>query len=248
MRKLFYALSLTATLLFFFFITLADDVNKNTLRFFMSTGEVLDFNAELIDSISTTDNQQQLWIGDVCQTFAVEDIDSVWYMSSALRLSLPSIDFGRVSIGSNKRSNVTITNTSLYPETYRFFADGIFSAKWSGQEFTIGAGQSLDLDITFSPTQAMKYACSLSVLSSAADKGMMQLFVTGEGVESDLQEQETTQTPVEEEFDILLPEDVAADNFLDGFKIANFYGDYPVDVQYAARQPRKVMREVRVLF
>ena len=243
MRKLFYALSLTATLLFVCGNTLADDVNKNTLRFFMSTGEVLDFNAELIDSISTTDNQQQLWIGDVCQTFAVEDIDSVWYMSSALRLSLPSIDFGRVSIGSNKRSNVTITNTSLYPETYRFFADGIFSAKWSGQEFTIGAGQSLDLDITFSPTQAMKYACSLSVLSSAADKGMMQLFVTGEGVESDLQEQETTQTPVEEEFDILLPEDVAADNFLDGFKIANFYGDYPVDVQYAARQPRKVMRD-----
>ena len=140
MRKLFYALSLTATLLFVCGNTLADDVNKNTLRFFMSTGEVLDFNAELIDSISTTDNQQQLWIGDVCQTFAVEDIDSVWYMSSALRLSLPSIDFGRVSIGSNKRSNVTITNTSLYPETYRFFADGIFSAKWSGQEFTIGAG------------------------------------------------------------------------------------------------------------
>ena len=243
MRKLLYVLSLTATFLFVCENALADDANKNTLRFFMSSGEVLDFNAELIDSISTTGNQQQLWIGDVCQTFAVEDIDSVWYMSTALRLSLPSVDFGRVAIGRNKSSNVTITNTGLYPETYRFFADGIFGAKWSGREFTIGAGQSLDIDITFAPTQAMKYASSLSVLSSAADKGVMQLFVTGEGVEGETQEHETDQTPVEEDFDIVLPEDVVADNFLDGFKIANFYGDYPVDVQYAARRPRKVMRD-----
>jgi hypothetical protein len=221
---------------------LADDGDKKTLRYFMSTGEVIDFDASRIDSITSTVDQLHLWIGNFCQTFIVEDIDSVWYMSSTLRLSTPSIDFGKVAIGSKKRSGVSVTNTGLYPETYRVFADGIFSAKWSGIDITIGAGQTLDLDVTFSPLQTIKYTGSLSLLSSAADKGEMQLFFIGEGVSDDSEEQDVDQTPVEQDVEILLPEDVVTDNFLDGFKIANFNGDYPVELHASARGARKVRR------
>ncbi len=198
-----------------------------TVRMFLRTGEVIDFPASEIDSITTTPTIQKVWHDGTYTSYNIIEIDSLWYIYPSLRITAKDMDFGRVAVGNRRTANVTIVNTGDYTETYTLLADGVFAAEGSGQEFTIEGGESQDIAITFSPFATRYYSGMLSLCSSAIDQGMIQLPLTGRGVESEADEQNDLTAPVEQDFVVVPNDDQTASDF-SGFMVVNSYGEYPV--------------------
>jgi len=218
-----------------------DEESQKIIRVFLNSGDILDINTSEIDSITTTSDTQKIWHDETYQSIAIESIDSVWYISPVLRLTTQCLDFGKVAVGNSKTSCVTITNTGDYPETYYLLADGIFHTYGSGDGHIINAGQSLNIDLTFSPTDATNYTGNLLVASSAVGKGIMKMPLMGTGVEAVNMEENANLPPMEQDFDIVMPEEESLDAF-DNFKIVNFYGEYPLTLPSEAKGMRKIRR------
>lgn len=226
-------LSLTAK------VNSSDDGNQKTIRIFLNTGEIINYDASEIDSITVTAKAQCIWQGDVCKSFAIEDIDSIWYMTPTLKLTTKSLDFGKVAVGNSKMSTVTITNTGLYPESYFLLADGVFRTPVSGKNFQIASGESQSVELYFEPTDSIPYNGSLMVVSDAIDKGAFDFPLSGEGVAADSLEENVILPPVEEVFEVVLSEEQEPES-LAGFKIMNCYGEYPISTSaVAARKKAK---------
>ena len=68
MRKLLFALSLIGGLLSVPAGLMADDGQKNRIRLFLSDGERLDFDAAIVDSITTSATVQTVWYADTGRT------------------------------------------------------------------------------------------------------------------------------------------------------------------------------------
>lgn len=244
MKRNLFIISLLCCLLSMHTISYAqetDDQSKKTIRLFLNTGETLNFNAAEIDSITTTAETQCIWQAGFCQSFALTAIDSVWYMAPSLRITTKEVNFGKVAVGNRKTTTITITNTGDYPETYSFLAAGVFAAAHSGDEYIIGAGQSLNIDLSFQPKDTINYTGQMFVSSSAVEDGLMQMPLAGIGVTADALEVDVPLPPVEQEFDIVLPEEESL-NDLQSFKIVNFNGEYPVEISAMARGIKKVRR------
>ena len=218
-----------------------DSDEQRSIRMFLHDGDILDFRASEIDSITATPTIQKVWKDGEYVSFAIEDVDSIWYMYPTLKLSVNDLSFGRVAVDNGKTVTISITNTGDYRESYILLADGVFAAAGSGHEFTIEAGESLNLSLTFKPTSATTYYGSLLVYSNSIDGGALKLPLTGKGVATAREEEEAVLPPEQQDFDIVLPEDAALEDF-EGFKIVNFYGEYPVDVPVMANAKRKVRR------
>lgn len=211
--------------------------NGKTVRMFLNTGEVIDYPASEIDSITTTPTIQKVWHDGSYTSYNVIEIDSIWYVYPSLRITVNDLYFGRVAVGNRRTANVTLVNTSDYTETYTLLADGVFAAEGSGQEFTIDAGESHDIPISFSPYATRYYSGMLSISSSAIGQGLLHLPLTGRGVESENDEQSTLPTPVEQDFEVVLPDGDTAGDFA-GFSIVNSYGEFPVPAN-AQSAPRR---------
>ena len=242
MRKFLFLLSLLCGLLANFSQVKADSGQDKTIRFFLNTGELLDFDATLIDSITTTAGQQTIWFSDTCRSIAVEEIDSIWYMTPALKLTTKSLNFGKVAVGNRKMLTATITNMSEFPETYFMLADGVFSATNSGKDFLIAAGESQSVELYFEPTDSIPYSGSLMLTSSAIDKGTFDFPLFGEGVAVDSLEEDVILPPVEEVFEVVLSDEQDPES-LAGFKIMNSYGEYPLSISAAAAARRAARAE-----
>ena len=218
-----------------------DDDPQKMIRVFLNTGDTKDFNVSEIDSITTTTEEQRIWHAGEYESFAFESIDSIWYIYPSLKLSVNDLGFGKVAVGNEKTMAVAFTNTGEYTESYILLADGVFSAEGSGQEFVIDAGESVNLNLTFKPANETSYYGSLMVYSSSIDEGMLELPLTGKGVATTSEEEGTYLPPVEQDFNIILPEDVSINDF-EGFKIVNFYGEYPVEIHNMVNGMRTTKR------
>lgn len=244
MKRNLFIISLLCCLLSMHTISYAqetDDQSKKTIRLFLNTGETLNFNAAEIDSITTTAETQCIWQAGFCQSFALATIDSVWYMAPSLRITTKEVNFGKVAVGNRKTTTITITNTGDYPETYSFLAAGVFAAAHSGDEYIIGAGQSLNIDLSFQPIDVIKYKGNLLVTSSGVDKGLMELPMEGVGVVADSLEEDMLLPPVNQTFELVVPEEDRLEEF-SNFKIANYYGEFAIQVPSTARSKRKIKR------
>ncbi len=239
MRRILFAFSLILGLLSVPTQLFADDGQKKTVRFFLNTGETLDFDAAEIDSITTTLDKQTVWLSDTCFSYDVEAIDSVWYMTPTLRLTTESLNFGKVAVGKRKSIYVTVTNTGPYTETYSLFADGVFKAVESGLNFEIDANESQDAEITFTPTDSVVYDGKLLLESSALGDGLFSLELVGKGVATDSLEEIFMLPPVEEDFSVVLPNEQDPES-LAGFKIVNSYGEFPISMASAVKARRAV--------
>lgn len=241
MRKILFVLCLISG---FFSIPcnlMADEGQKKTIRLFLNDGQLLEFDASTVDSITTNSTSQTIWYTDTCRTFALDDIDSIWYMSPTLKLTSTSLNFGKVAIGNAKTILATLTNSGQYPERYMMLTGGGFSVKNAAREMLIMPGESMNVELTFTPTDSIAYSNMLSIVSQAIDGGMMTAALFGEGVANELAEEDMDSMPVETTFDILLEEDESIDGF-EGFKIVNFNGEYAVDVPAMVKGMRKVRR------
>ncbi|MBQ8128010.1 MAG: hypothetical protein IJ176_06400 [Prevotella sp.] len=242
MRTILLALTLLAGMLSAPTALSADDGQKKTIRLFLSDGQLLDFDADEVDSITTSATVQTVWYADTCRTVDIATIDSIWYMSTTLRLSAAAgLNFGKVAVGNSKTVTTTLTNLSDYPEHYMMLTGGAFSTKGAARELLILPGESADVELTFVPTDSIAYTGLLSIASSALDGGMLTAALSGEGVASELDEDDMVLPPVETTFDIVLDEGDAIDDF-EGFKIVNFNGEYALDPTAMARSLRRVRR------
>lgn len=207
-----------------------DDNNSQTMivRLLQNSGETIDFEANRINSIDFTTKSMTINYGTVSNTTAIDDIESLLYMSPALMLTAKSLDFGKVEVDYAKTLPVTLTNTGDYPETYTILTDGVFAVKTPYQEMTVMAGQSVTIDLTFMPKEVKAYNASLMIASNSAVGGMLSLPVSGEGVATAAEEVETIVEPTEQEIVIALAEDEVPESFSE-FKVSNFYGDFPVE-------------------
>ena len=199
----------------------------NSIRIFLNTGEVVDMDAAKISNITFTTQKQTVIYKGISHNFEIETIDSVWYISPVLKLTRETFDFGKVAIGSGKATTLTIKNTGNYPEIYSFFAAGVFSADGSGQDYTIEAGQSHSIELSFLPNDLIPYEGELIVSSSAAPGGKLGLTVNGIGVADESEEEAVVLPPVEEKCEVEIPEDMDISEF-EGFVIQNCYGEFPI--------------------
>lgn len=220
---------------------LADEGQKKIIRLFLSDGQLLEFDAGSIDSISATSTHQTIWYADANRTIALEDIDSIWYMDPTLRLSTASLNFGKVAVGNAKSTHATITNSGNYPEYYMMLTGAGFSVKNAAKNLLIMPGESMNVELTFTPGDSIAYSGTLNIVSESIDGGMMTVPLYGEGVGNELAEEDIDTPPVETTFDILLEADDAIEEF-NGFKIVNFNGEYMINVPAMARNMRKVNR------
>lgn len=241
MRKLLFILSLIGGLLAVPTNLMADEGQKKSIRLFLNTGELLDFDAEDIDSITFTSNVQTIWYDDTCRTIAIETIDSIWYMSPTLKLTTQSLDFGKVAVGNARTLTAMLTNTSNYLETYMTLGNSPFSVQASAKEITILPGESRNIELTFAPTDSIAYEGMFSIASSSVDGGFLSMPLIGEGVAADSLEAYVDTPPVDATFDILLQDNEQIEDFA-GFKIVNFNGEYELDIPAMARSMRRTRR------
>ena len=211
------------------------------VRIFLNDGNRWDFLSSEIDSITANPTTQKVWKDGSFTSFDIETIDSIWYMSPTLRLTTTSLNFGKVAVGNAKTIHANMTNSGDYPERYMMLTGGGFSVKNAAQETLILPGESMNVELTFTPTDSIDYSSILSIVSESIDRGMMTVSLFGEGVASELAEEDIDASPVEATFDILLEEDESIEDF-NGFKIINFNGEYSIDVPAMAKGMRKVKR------
>ena len=249
MRKFLFEWSLIFSLLTVPFALFADDGfygiddegGRKMIRIFLNSGKELDFYTSEIDSITSTLEEQRIWCYNTYKSIAIETIDSIWYVSPSLKLTTESLDFGKVAVNYATTLPVTLTNTGNFSATYMILADEAFSVKDAGKEFIIMPGQSLTIDLTFTPTEVKKYRTRLTIDSSSAESAMLTLPLSGEGV-ADIGEEEIVDLPpVEQNIDIVMPEDEPLESF-ENFKIVNFYGEFPVQTPAMAKGVRKIRR------
>ncbi len=216
----------------------AQDESEKKLRIFLNTGELIDFNASEVDSITATSQSQLIWKGNVSQSFSIEEIDSILYIYPSLKVSTREMNFGKVAVGNKKSIWITITNTSKYKETFFLFVEGVFKARNSGRNFSINPGESLDMEIEFMPSNTEFYSSKLLLSSSAALDGELSLPMVGRGVGSISEEEDYVLPPEDSDMNIVLSEDQLADG-LDGFKIVNSYGEFPVQTSAGVKVSRR---------
>ncbi len=241
MRKLLFILSLIGGLLSVPTNLMADEGQKKSIRLFLNTGELLDFDADVIDSITFSSNAQTIWYDDTCRTVAIEAIDSIWYMTPSLKLTTKSLDFGKVAVGNSKTLTAMLMNTSNFMETYMVLSDNTFSVLGSSDGIRIMPGEARSLELTFAPSDSIPYLGLLSIASNVAQNGIISLPLSGEGVSADSLEMDAITPPINETFDILLDEDDRIESY-EGFKIINFNGEYPLDIPAMARSKRSIRR------
>ena len=218
-----------------------DDSPKKMLRFFLNTGEMVDFNAAEIDSITTDANTQMIWSFGECTTIDVATIDSISYITPTLRMSTSKIDFGKVEVGANKSLGFTITNTGDFSETYYVMLDGVFSVEESGQEVSLLPGESKSVSLTFQPTEIRSYSGEMRLTSSSVENGQFSLPLVGKGVEDDCDEEFVFSEPTEKEIEVVLPADIPEEQ-LSGFVIMNSNGEFPVNTSRGPSRVRKAKK------
>ena len=211
---------------------------QKKVRMFLNDGDILDFNYSEIDSITATPTIQKVWKGGNFTSISIENIDSIWYVFPTLRITAKNLDFGKVAVGNSKTTTLTLNNDGQYPESYFLWADGVFSAKGSGMEFTIGAGEAQDVELTFSPESTTFYSGKLLLSSNAIDNGLLDVPVYGRGVATENDEQLSVLIPEETDFEIIMPDGVSA-NDLEGFKIVNSFGEFPAQYQPEVGKTRR---------
>jgi hypothetical protein len=215
--------------------------DDQTVRFFMASGEMIDLNATMIDSITHHDDMQLVWMPDTCLRIYESEIDSVVYMSPVLRLSASVLNFGKIAVGYERTMTATLTNTGDYPESFMLMGDNNFLVKAQGRELTLGAGRSVDIELTFSPTDSISYNGWFILSSHSIAEGKLRIPLSGQGIHSAIMEEDADEPPAEQTFNIVIPEDTTPEE-LEEFKIINIYGEFPANLASQVRGARRVMR------
>ena len=238
MKKFLFVLSLILGFQSFSSHLFADEGQRKSIRLYLKTGETLDFKATEVDSITSTLEAQKIWKDDNFLSVATEDIDSIIYISPLLKISLKEMNFGKVAVGNGKKATVTITNIGDYTETYFIYTEGVFKADNSGREFSVEAGESLDMEVFFKPEDAVFYTSKLVVASDAIEDGEFNLPLVGKGVTSNGEEENHISSPEEYNIELVVPDDHTPDEFND-FMIVNSYGDFPVSIPSNAKKIKR---------
>jgi len=159
--------------------------NSKSIRVFKKGGQTVDFESSEVDSITTTTTMQKIWSKGVATSIPLNEIDSIWYMNPNIEVESKKIDFGLVELGVKKTYPLVVTNKGKYKERIRANCEGDFSIMSSDEEFTIEPGQSLTLDVMFTPSKERAVNGTVSLKSSGIENGEKVVSLTGEGIDFD---------------------------------------------------------------
>ena len=102
-----------------------------------------------------------------------------------IQCSPGSLRFGAVAIGQNETQLITITNTGQTSATISAISVNVAQFRVSGIRLpaVVGAGQRIDLNVTFSPT-ATGWLGTKIIITSNASNSYLQIYAGGSGVTS----------------------------------------------------------------
>ena len=109
------------------------------------------------------------------------------YYEPVLHMSTSEIDFGIVEIGVTKKFPLSVTNKGIFPEYIHAVCQGEFFIAPEDQDFLLEPGQSLTVDVSYTPTSEISSNGSLSLTSSAMRGGSEKVLLHGVGTEFDPQ-------------------------------------------------------------
>ena len=134
-----------------------------------------------------------------------------------IHVSLQSYDFGDVNLGGSSTAFITISNVGIGP----LIINDIAFQTGSGSDFAItaspvvpatvtGPGDTIDVEITYSPSDVGHSSSTLNITSNDSDEGVVEISLSGAGV--------STEPPPEEEIAEVLDyfDDSVADESLVG--------------------------------
>ena len=210
--------------------------SSRILRVFKSDGSHVDYNSSCIDSVTADNIAQRIWSNGTCQSFPLEDVDSVWYINPALVISTPLVDFGKVSLGTTKSMSVCIFNTGEYPESFTLSNESAFVVDGVGRgEITLQPGKARNIWISYAPSSLAKSEGAFTVHSSALSDGLRTISICGEGVAT-AEEEEEADVVTYETVKVELPEGTD-ESFISKLELRNAYGRFPIG-NMPARMPK----------
>jgi Peptidase family C25/Propeptide_C25/Peptidase family C25, C terminal ig-like domain/HYDIN/CFA65/VesB-like, Ig-like domain/FlgD Ig-like domain len=155
----------------------AGDVNWSQVIFDVSTGTDVEFKWEYDKDGSMSSGSDCAWIDYIVfpgMGGAAGPIISV---------NVTEINFGEVNIGEIVVEEFTIFN--LGSEDLTGAIDAVEDFVLSIDEFTLIAGSSIDVEVSFTPAEAINYTGNIVITSNDANQPEMEIPVDGMGIGTD---------------------------------------------------------------
>jgi hypothetical protein len=106
--------------------------------------------------------------------------------AGTLSANASTMAFGNVTVGDNKTTQLTLTNTSTANDVsisgINVSGTGFSLSSALSTPFTLGAGKSTNIGVTFLPTQPTSDTGTLTIASSASDTGNLIVGLAGQGM------------------------------------------------------------------
>ncbi len=106
--------------------------------------------------------------------------------TGTLSANASTMAFGSVTVGDNKTTPLTLTNTSTSSDVsisgISVSGAGFSLSSSLSTPFTLAAGKSTNVGVTFSPTQATSDSGTLTIASNASDTGNLIVGLAGQGL------------------------------------------------------------------
>ena len=106
--------------------------------------------------------------------------------AGTLSANASTMAFGNVTVGDNKTTQLTLTNTSTSSDVsisgISVSGTGFSLSSSLTTPFTLAAGKSTNLGVTFLPTQPTSDTGTLTVASNASDTGNLVVGLAGQGL------------------------------------------------------------------
>ena len=96
------------------------------------------------------------------------------------------LDFGEVEVGESETQEFTITNYWEEELTGSIFSVMDFDLPG---EFAVAPNETEEIEITFTPSQAMEYNNEILIMTNHEDYGLITLYVSGEGQSTSTEEE-----------------------------------------------------------
>ncbi len=150
------------------------DVNWSQVIFDVSAGTDVEFKWEYDKDGSVSSGSDCAWIDYIVFPGMGGAAGPI------ISLNVTEINFGEVNIGETAVEEFTIFN--LGSEDLTGTIDTVEDFVLSIDEFTLSAGNSIDVEVSFTPAEAMNYTGNIVITSNDANQPEIEIPVDGTGV------------------------------------------------------------------
>lgn len=154
-----------------------------TVRFFMKNGDTIDYDAEDIDSITSTIEFHRIWKNGAATNVYISDIDSIWYMVPRLGVSSERLNYGTVALDETKIRTLSITNNNSFPETVSISDCKNFTRSIGDSQIVLGPNETISIDFIYTPKRIEEIENTIRITSPSFIKGYKEVVLTAQSKE-----------------------------------------------------------------